>query len=204
MPSPVPPSVARHQLYAARPDAALVQGLRENDGEAFAEIYERYWQRLLEAAYRRLGSREAAKEAVQDVFVSLWHKRHEHVIEHLPGYLLTAIKYRVIDILKHRHTQAGYQEHIRPHLVAEDHSTEETVAADDLSLALLNSLLRLPEHTREVFRLSRLEHQTVPEIAERLHISRKTVEYHLTRALKVLRVSLRDFLLLLALWQWWE
>ncbi|RSK41271.1 RNA polymerase sigma-70 factor [Hymenobacter perfusus] len=197
MPLPVSSSATRHQLYAARPDAALVAGLRENDGEAFAEIYERYWQRLLEAAYRRLGSREAAEEAVQDVFVSLWQKRHAHTIEHLASYLLTAVKYRVLDALKHRLTRADYLEHARPHLMAQDHSTEETVAAADLRFALLTSLHRLPEHTREVFRLSRLEHQSVPEIAERLHLSRKTVEYHLTRALKVLRVSLREFLLLL-------
>ena len=204
MPPPVPSSTTRHQLYAARPDAALVAGLRENDGAAFAEIYERYWQRLLEAAYRRLGSREAAEEVVQEVFVSLWQKRHAHPIEQLPNYLLTAVKYRVLDALKHRLTRADYLARARPHLSDQDHSTEETVAAADLSFALLTSLHRLPEHTREVFRLSRLEHQSVPEIAEQLHLSRKTVEYHLTRALKALRVSLREFLLLLAVWQWWE
>lgn len=204
MSAPFPLSAARHQLYAARSEAALVQGLREDDGQAFAEIYERYWQRLLTAAHRRLGSREAAEEVVQDVFVGLWHKRHEQTIEHLANYLLTAVKYRVIDALRQRLTRADYLERARPHLSTTDHSTEEAVAAADLSFALLDSLLHLPEHTREVFRLSRLEHQSVPEIAEHLHLSRKTVEYHLTRALKALRVSLRDFLLLLAVWQWWE
>jgi DNA-binding CsgD family transcriptional regulator len=48
-----------------------------------------------------------------------------------------------------------------------------------------------------VFQLSRLEHQTVPQIAVRLKLSPKAVEYHLTRALKLLRVSLKDFLVLL-------
>ncbi|MET4105115.1 RNA polymerase sigma-70 factor [Hymenobacter sp. UYP22] len=204
MPSAVPSSSMRHQLYAARTDEALVQGLREHDNEAFAEIYERYWRRLLEAAYRRLHSREAAEEVVQDVFVSLWQKRQELTIQHLPNYLLTAVKYRVIDALKLRMSRETYLERTLPKLSTEDHSTEETVAADDLSGALLQSLLQLPEHTREVFRLSRLEHQSVPEIAEQLHISRKTVEYHLTRALKILRVSLRDFLLLAVLVRWWE
>ncbi|WP_185816948.1 RNA polymerase sigma-70 factor [Hymenobacter metallilatus] len=194
----------RHQLYAARTDADLVRGLRENDNLAFAELYERYWPRLLDAAYRRLHSREAAEEVVQDVFVSLWHKRHEVLIQQVPNYLLTAVKYRVIDALKLRMSREQYVERTLPQRTAEDHSTEEAVAADDLSGALLHSLLQLPEHTREVFRLSRLEHQSVPEIAEKLHISPKTVEYHLTRALKALRVSLRDFLLLTVLLQWWE
>jgi RNA polymerase sigma-70 factor (family 1) len=197
------PSLPKHhQLYAAWTDEALVRALWNEDKQAFAEIYERYWELLLGVAYRKLNSREAAEEVVQDLFAALWLKRHAQDIHALKSYLLTAVKYRVIDVLKARIIQASYLEHSRVHVLAEDHSTEETVAADDLSVALLQSLMRLPEHTREVFRLSRLEHQTVPEIAVRLNISRKTVEYHLTRALKVLRVSLRDFLALLLIW-WW-
>jgi RNA polymerase sigma-70 factor (ECF subfamily) len=195
-------SPKHHLLYAAWTDEALVRALREGDKLAFEEIYERYWELLLTVAYRKLNSREGAEEVVQDLFATLWLKRHAQDIHTLQPYLLRAVKYRVIDVLKARLTQAAYLEHSRLHIAPEDHSTEETVAADDLSLALLESLLQLPEHTREVFRLSRLEHQSVPEIAIRLNISRKTVEYHLTRALKVLRVSLRDFLVLLLLY-WW-
>jgi RNA polymerase sigma-70 factor (family 1) len=197
-----PSSPKHHQLYAAWTDEALVRALQADDKLAFAEIYERYWEQLLGVAYRKLNSREAAEEVVQDLFAALWLKRHTHDIQTLHPYLLTAVKYRVIDVLKARLTQVTYLERSRLQIAPEDHSTEETVAADDLSLALLNSLMRLPEHTREVFRLSRLEHQSVPEIAVRLNISRKTVEYHLTRALKVLRVSLRDFLALVLLY-WW-
>ncbi|QJX48891.1 RNA polymerase sigma-70 factor [Hymenobacter taeanensis] len=199
MPSSQPPSLKPHQLYAACTDEALVRALRADDKQAFAEIYARYWEQLLAVAYRKLSSREAAEEIVQDLFAALWLKRHTQDIQTLQPYLLKAIKYRVIDVLKARLTQVNYQERTRLQVAPEDHSTEETVAADDLSLALVNSLMRLPEHTREVFRLSRLEHQSVPEIAVRLNISRKTVEYHLTRALKVLRVSLRDFLAVLLL-----
>ncbi|TGE06130.1 RNA polymerase sigma factor [Hymenobacter fodinae] len=191
-----------HQLYAAWTDEDLVRALREDDKRAFAEIYERYWELLLGVAYRKLNSRESAEEIVQDLFATLWLKRHAQDIHTLQPYLLRAVKYRVIDVLKARLTQATYLERSRLRIAPEDHSTEETVAADDLSLALLDSLMQLPEHTREVFRLSRLEHQSVPEIAVRLNISRKTVEYHLTRALKVLRVSLRDFLVMLLLY-WW-
>lgn len=195
-------SPKHHQLYAAWSDDDLARALRQDDKQAFAEVYERYWELLLGVAYRKLHSREQAEEVVQDLFAALWLRRHTQEIQHLKAYLLRAVKYRVIDVLKARLTQTTYLEHTRLRLSTEDHSTEETVAADDLSLALLASLMRLPEHTREVFRLSRLEHQSVPEIAVRLNLSRKTVEYHLTRALKALRVSLRDFLTLLLLLLW--
>ncbi|OWP62058.1 RNA polymerase sigma-70 factor [Hymenobacter amundsenii] len=201
MSRPSSPSAAQHQLYAARPDAVLLERLRADDALAFAELYDRYWQELYAAAYRKLGSREGAEEVVQDIFVVLWQKRHGPVIEHLPAYLQTAVRYRVLDVFRARQPEENYLTHARHHAAHQDYNTEEAVAADDLALALLRSLRQLPEHTREVFRLSRLEHQTVPEIAAQLNVSRKTVEYHLTRALKALRLSLRDFLVTgLLLW----
>ncbi|WP_055562238.1 RNA polymerase sigma factor [Hymenobacter sp. AT01-02] len=199
---PSPPPPAKHvRLYAAWDDAALVKALAQEDTLAFAELYERYWWPLFEVAYRKVNSREAAEEVVQDLFTALWHKRHQgSTIENVERYLFRAIRYRIIDFIKARMTHAGYVEYSRTHHSSLDHSTEQTVEADDLSVALLAGLMRLPEHTREVFRLSRLEHQTIPEIAEHLNLSRKTVEYHLTRALKSLRLSLRDFITLLLLY----
>lgn len=200
MPVSLSLSAKQVRLHASWEDAALVQALEVGDTLAFSEIYQRYWLPLLEVAYRKLGSRELAEEVVQDLFTALWHKRQAQRIEHLQRYLFTAIRYRIIDHIKARMTHTGYVEYSKTHLSLLDYSTEEAVAADDLSVALLAGLVQLPEHTREVFRLSRLEHQTVPEIAVRLNLSRKTVEYHLTRALKSLRISLRDYLVLLTLY----
>jgi RNA polymerase sigma-70 factor (family 1) len=180
-------------------DAALVQALRAGSEPAFAEIYRRYGFGLLEQAYRKVGSREAAEEIVQDLFTALWHKRDGVEIQKLPEYLGTAVKYRVINHIKNRLTHADYLLYCRTQAPHADHHTEQELAAADLAGALRRGLTRLPAHTREIFQLSRLEHQTVPEIAGRLKLSTKAVEYHLTRALKQLRVSLKDFLVVLAL-----
>lgn len=194
LPSAVRPA---QEAYAAQDDAALVGALRHGDTLAFVEIYERYWWALFQLAARKLGSREAAEELVQDLFTTLWHKRAEHQIQHLQHYLHAAVRHRVIDCIKARAPRETYVAYHGAQLSQPDHSTEEEVAADDLTSALQASLTQLPNHTREVFRLSRFEHQSVPEIAVRLNLSRKTVEYHLTRALKQLRVSLKDFLVLM-------
>ena len=61
---------------------------------------------------------------------------------------------------------------------------------------LVNDAVRsLPEKTREIFLLSRMESLTNREISERLDISIKTVEFHVSKALKVLRIALKDYLL---------
>ncbi len=187
------------RLHAAWDDAALVQGLRQGDELAFAEIYRRYGLALLEQVFRKLNSREAAEEIVQDLFAALWHKRNTADIQKLREYLGTAVKYRVINQIKNKLTHADYVAYCQSVTGEADHGTEQELAATDLSLALNLGLAHLPGHARAVFQLSRLEHQTVPQIAVRLKLSPKAVEYHLTRALKLLRVSLKDFLVPLAL-----
>lgn len=173
-------------------DVVLLRALADDDEPAFAEIYERYWDDLHAHACRKMGCSHEAEEVVQDLFVALWHKRHRAAdIEQLNAYLFTALKYRIIDRLR---AQTVRQAHAAvPPASAADHGTEETVAVADLHNALAASVRSLPTHAREVFRLSRLEHRTVPEIAAHLRVSPKTVEYHLARSLKLLRTYLREF-----------
>ena len=197
---PVASSPTHQRPYAAWTDQALVRALRTADELAFAEIYERYWYQLFLTAYRKLGSREGAEELVQELFADLWHKRGTSQIQHLRSYLYSAVKYLIIDVFRSRTTHVGYltrQQQAPQPLI--DRSTEEGLAAEELSRALAASVATLPESTRQVFRLSRFEHQSVPEIAVQLKLSPKTVEYHLTRALKLLRVRLKDFLIMVAL-----
>lgn len=187
-------------LPAAWDDAALLAALAQGQEGAFAEIYRRYGLQLLEQASRKTGSREAAEEIVQDIFTALWQRRaHAASIQKLPEYLGTAVKFRVINLIKNRYTQEGYAAYCRTVATEADHRTEDELAAADLAGALHSGLAHLPQHTREIFQLSRFEHQTVPEIAGRLKLTPKAVEYHITRALKLLRISLKDFLLALLL-----
>ena len=203
MSPPDSPAFAPRPAAEEPDDAALVRAMRADDARAFQQLYERHWYALYATAYRKLASREAAEEIVQDVFATLWQRRATARIDQLAAYLHTAVRYRVIDFFRAEERRRTYLGQLPPGPATTN--TADTVAAADLSQALDAGVAELPPHTREVFRLSRTEHQTVPEIASHLNLSPKTVEYHLTRALKLLRVSLRDFLtvavLLTALWR---
>ncbi|MET4076235.1 RNA polymerase sigma-70 factor [Hymenobacter sp. UYCo722] len=193
-PRPVPSL----RLLAAWDDTDLLAALPAGHEGAFAEIYRRYGLLLLEQASRKTGSREAAEEIVQDIFTALWQRReHAASIQKLPEYLGTAVKFRVINLIKNRYTHDDYAAYCRTLVTEADRRTENELAATDLAGALHAGLTHLPSHTREIFQLSRFEHQTVPEIAGRLKLTPKAVEYHITRALKLLRVSLKDFLVVL-------
>lgn len=188
-------NTSAQRAYAAWADEALLRALKQDDREAFAEIYERYWQRTFGLAYGKLKSRETAEELVQDLFTALWHKRAEQQIEHLAHYLLGAINRRIIGHLRAHQVRAAYLDYCRWHQEATTQETEQTLAAADLSEAFAKALLCLPAQSREVFQLSRLEHISVQEISERLQLSAKAVEYHLTKSRRLLRGYLRDFVL---------
>jgi RNA polymerase sigma-70 factor (ECF subfamily) len=180
--------------YASWPDAALLEALQAGDEKAFAELYARYSFQLFNVAYGKLKSREAAEELTQDLFENLWDKRLDAQIEHLKSYLFSAIRYRIINHIRAEKVRTGYELFCRLSLPHTDTGTEATVAFNDLNAALAAGMQHLSEKTQEVFRLSRLEQYTIPEISARVNLSEKTVEYHLRKSLRLMRSYLRNFL----------
>ncbi|MDJ0365712.1 RNA polymerase sigma-70 factor [Hymenobacter sp. H14-R3] len=189
-------NTSSQRARAAWDDEALLQALGQDDRAAFAEVYERYWQRLFGLAYRKLKSRETAEELVQDLFAALWHKRAEHHIEQLESYLIGAINHRIIGHLRAQQVRTAYADYCRWHQQEMTQETEQALAAADLSEAFARALLCLPEQSREIFRLNRLEHFSVQDISHQLNLSAKAVEYHLTKSRRLLRGYLRDFVLI--------
>lgn len=183
--------------YSKHTDEELALLLKQAGPEIFKEIYDRYWDRLLNAAYKRVRSTETCEEIVQDVFTKLWANRTSLVFTSgLGNYLYTAVRYSVID-------------HYRKHAVREnfisseqlyiklDNSTEEYVFLNDLKKHVDLMIAKLPDKCRSVYHLSRIEFKTNKEIASELNISEKTVEGHLTKALHSLRVNISDLMPLL-------
>ncbi|QNE40839.1 sigma-70 family RNA polymerase sigma factor [Hymenobacter sp. NBH84] len=186
------------RFYASWTDAALLQAVALDNRGAFAEVYERYWYRVFSLAYRKLKSRETAEELVQELFAALWHKRAEQTIAQLDHYLLAAINHRVLSYIRAYRVRTHYAAYCHTVQIETTHETEEALAASDLTAAFLRGVELLPEKSKQVFQLSRLEHQSVEEIATHLGVTSKTVEYHLTKSLKLLRLYLREFMVMLA------
>ena len=165
--------------------------------EAFDAIYERYALPLLNAAYKRLQSKEEAKEVVQEVFIGLFLKKD--AIRHagnLSGYLFTALRNKVLDIIKTDLLHASHHQQMRllqsPHTEI-DHQLEQK----ELELSVRKAIAQLPDKCREAFLLSRYEGLSYKEIAGILKVSVNTVEKHVGKALRLLRLQLNDTGLLL-------
>lgn len=180
--------------YRLLTDEILTKLLKADDEAAFKEIYNRYWMQLFNTAYYRIASKETAKELVQNLFLHIWEKRNSLAISNLESYLQTAIKNRVINYIESTLVQRKYQQHIRETFGNQSFETEATVQYNELYLAFQKALQQLPQKTRDVFKMSRMEHLSVKEIAQHLNISEKAVEYHITSSLKALRINLKDFM----------
>jgi RNA polymerase sigma-70 factor (ECF subfamily) len=179
-------------MYHRQPysDAELIQQLRQGSEDAFTEIYNRYWEILFSIAYKFSKDKELACEIVQDVFMGLWNRRSEKIINHLSAYLATAARFEVFkQIAREKRREQILQNGPAPILALEG---DETINAVFLKEFIHGEIEKLPEKCRLVFRFSREQGMTIPEIAQQLHVSNKAVEGHLTKALKILRRSLKD------------
>jgi RNA polymerase sigma-70 factor (ECF subfamily) len=99
-------------------------------------------------------------------------------------------------VLRSKITEEKYWNYYRTFLPQDRLQTEEVVVFDELNEAVEEAVNLLPEKSRTVFKLSRMEGRTNAEIAKVLHLSEKSIEYHLTKSLRQLRVHLKDYMLL--------
>lgn len=181
-------------------ERSLIHLLQQGDEEAFEMLYNRHWEKLLTAAYHRTGSMETAKELVQDVFANLWRRRNRlNIKTTFAAYIFSAMKYTVLDHIRSQAVKERYVKAIKKTAQETDNATLDFIAYKELNTLLEKEVNKLPEKCRMVFRLSRMEHYSTKEIAEKLQISPKTVENQLTKALKVLRTNLQEFTTFLAL-----
>lgn len=183
--------------YSDIADKDLLALLMQGDEVAFTEIYTRYWKKLFVIASHRLHSFEDAEEIVQDIFVSLWNRRHQlEVQSDLSSYLAVSVKYRVIKMLDRHYNAKRYIDSMMTNELIDD-STQELLAFEELREELAKYVQELPEKCQLVFRLSREDGYSQKQIATELGISEKTVESHLGKAFKTLRTKLAGFMVTL-------
>ncbi|SEW51859.1 RNA polymerase sigma-70 factor [Chitinophaga arvensicola] len=182
----------RRRDYANLSETDLAQLMVAGEDNAFTEIYSRYWDKLLAIAFQLTRDQVQSEEIVQEVFVSLWDRRKEFIIHSLSGYMATAVRYSVFkSVCRHRRRDQIIRENCELSFNIEEQ--EEEIFARFLKEYLSKVVEQLPEKCRLVFQYSRNDGMTIPEIANAMNISPKTAEAHLTKALKSIRLHLKDY-----------
>jgi len=176
-------------FYSQLEDSELLLLMQKGKEPAFTEIYNRYWERLVATGYYYIRTKQAAEEIVNDVLIGLWLRREDLVIRSLSAYLGTAVKFAVFKAIARKKRR---EEILAGRHMDESHNeTEQRLDALFLKDYLEGVVEQLPEKARLAFKYSREEDLTIREIAGRMELSPKSVEYHITKALKVIKDSIR-------------
>ena len=182
----------------AEEDSALRHRIMEGNGRAFEKVFKMYYPPLTGYAFNILKNEEQAREVVQETFVKFWERRQDIAIEQsLKAYLFRAVFNRCMNIKKHDAVKATYQSAAD----VSETTPESGVLSWELQEQLNKALSHLPEKCRVIFEMAKLEGKKYAEIAEELNISVKTVENQMGKALQIMRLQLKDFLvIMIILW----
>lgn len=174
----------------------------KDDEDAFRTLFFQFFSPLCVFAHRYVEDRDTCEDLVQETFLKIWKNRKNIEINtSCRNFLITSVRNSCIDTLRKQETEQNWQS--REMMDKQDaYTSDDLYSALELEQMLSAALDKLPENIRIVFEKNRFEGKTYAEIATEHAISVKTVEAYMSKALKHLRVELKDYLpfAILLLW----
>jgi len=164
------------------------------DQLSFEQIYRQYWSKLYIFAFNVLLEREICEDILQEVFVSLWEKRHDVQISDLNSYLYQSVKYQIFNHF--RNSRYRKQLLMKLDLMSTQYTSDEAYEKQELKAQIQHVISKLPEQRRIIFEMSRIQGLSNAEICENLSISPQTVKNQISESLKFIRKSLNSFYLM--------
>ena len=175
--------------YSDEQILSLIQ--QNSDESAFTMLYDRYFRILFNYTYSKVNDQFAAQEIVQELFVSIWQQRHKNTVNSCRSYLFSSVKNLIISYYRKEYTRKFHYDRWEVQSEGSVDLTDQDILTSDLQSRYEQGLHLLPPKCKEVFILSRKGHSN-KEIARQLLISEKTVEQHITKALRVLKEYLKE------------
>lgn len=169
----------------------LIQSINQGKPQAFEYVFKQYYPELARFALSLLKNKTSAEEVVQEVFVKMWEKRSSiNIKTSLKPYLYTAVKNRSFNYLSNKANQLSSLEN-GSNSASPLARADQQLSEKELKAILQKAIQGLPDKCRVIFMLSRNHKYSYQEIADKLDISKKTVEAQMGIALKKLRAYLQ-------------
>lgn len=176
-------------------DRSLVLRLKSGDNDAFEKLFQKYHKKIFFFALRYNNSKEDAEGVVQDVFIKIWNER-KTLKEDLSfnSYVFTITKNHLFNINRKKLNEKAYKEYFIHHFTKADNKPEQDIIYLDLKSKLDAVIDGLPTQRKKIFIMSRRQGLSNKEIAEELDLSVRTVEVHISLALKTIKKAANNLL----------
>ena len=163
--------------------------------KAFKKLFLDNFRPLTVYAMQFVKDLEVSEDIVQDVFLYIYEKRGSYQIQDQGRYhLYKLVRYRCLNYLEHKRIRIESNPGVQESMNANPDDPLEMVELIELESRYLQALESLSPKCRMVFEMSRIEGKSNQEIADELKLSKRTVESHISLAIKVLRKKLKKYL----------
>jgi len=187
-------------------DKQLLELLMNGDEASFKVVYNHFYPKLFYFVHEYIPHKDLAEDIVQDTFLTLWKKRLQLSPDtNLNAWLYTVAKNNSLKKIRdEKYRKAIFKEvqwtgfELELNAGALAKLDTSNLSFSEIKRIIQTTLDNLPPQSRMVFELSRVEKKKNKEISDEMGISVKTVEGHMTKALKILRIALKDYLPLVA------
>jgi RNA polymerase sigma-70 factor (ECF subfamily) len=178
-------------------DEELMQEIKADNMFAFDVLYKKYCKRVYKFGYSILKSPEESENIMQDVFLSLWENRHKvQKDSSIKSFVFTITYNKAISIIRKKARESQFIEYLKSLQEITEEPVNVKLEYNELKTKLDEIINALPQRQKEVYLLHRVEGLKYNEIAERLNISVKTIETHMSCALKTIREKLGNYSLM--------
>jgi RNA polymerase sigma-70 factor (ECF subfamily) len=171
--------------------------LTQSDSEqTIKQLFDEYFHQLTLHAFHYVNDYGQAEEIVQDVFVKIWQNFDQiRQMNDLKAYLFKSVQNSSLNFMKHIQVRKKFIDDSEFLNASKENSHEETITEEETKKRVHQAVNKLPDNWKEAFILSKYNKLKYHEIAEDMNISQKTVEKYISKALKNLRLELKDVLL---------
>lgn len=180
------------------------ESFKEGNEMAFGYFYEKYFKRIQSFCVQFIYDAEEAENLAQEAFLHLWQSREGiDSINGIQSFLYTYSKSKCLNLIRHNKVKDKFKNDLLNQKERElDIEVLNSISFDTMELTELERIIQesisdLPPKTREVFIKKRFENKKNSEIAEEMQVTLKAVEAHMTKALKILKTKLSDYLFLI-------
>ncbi len=171
----------------------IIRRLKKDDKSAVDELFSYYYPRLYHFSKSILKIENDIDDILQEVFVKIWLNRQKiNNVETFNSYIFTITKNEVLNLIRSNLRDQTFKDELFLRSVAEEYQTQNLVEFNEIETRINQIVASLPEKRQQVFILSRMEGLSNKEIALQLNISEKTVEDHITHAIKYIKSSLKE------------